>query len=160
MERIGWEDIEWPAVAVASTSASSPSPSSTTAAIGSTGTSLVLDFTLGLFVVPPLGSIVFFCALHCLRNVAPMGIVRWTYSKEEKCFKSMYSKILPRKTRKKRFCFLVLFLWTLIVIWMKRKGKHMEPPVMRAFRKMHPYIGMVCTWETGKMLWQAILNNK
>ena len=75
MEQRDGEAVEGP-IAAASTLASSSSSSSETTTVGLTGTSSAVDFTLGLFVVPPLGSIVFFCALHCLRNVAPMGIVR------------------------------------------------------------------------------------
>ena len=156
MEQRNGKDVEWPIVAVASTSASSSS-SSTTVAVGSTSTSSAVDSTLGLFVVTTLGSTVFFSALRCLRKVAPMIVVRWTNSDEGKCSNSMNSKILPRQTGKKRR-FLELFLWTSSIVWMKRERKHMGPPVMKVYRKMHLSIGMVCAWEIWKMLWQAILN--
>ena len=46
------------------------------------GTSLAVDSTLDLFVVPALGSTVFFCALRYLRKVVPIGAVRWTNSRK------------------------------------------------------------------------------
>ena len=83
-----------------------------------------------------LSSTGFLCALHSLRKVASMGAIRWTNSKDGKRFNSMKSKILPIKTGKRRH-FLMLFLWTSTMIWMKREGKNMEPPVMRAYREIH-----------------------
>ena len=51
-------------------------------------------------------------------------------------FKGSQSKLLnfkQQKTRKNRHCFLVLFLWTSTMVWMRREGKQMEQPVIRAY---------------------------
>ena len=65
------------------------SPSSATIVVGSLGlsstrTSLVMDCTHGLFDEPTLGPTFFFCALRCLRKVAPIGAVMWINSREGK----------------------------------------------------------------------------
>ena len=108
------DNIKGPA-ASASKSASSLPSSSGAAAVGPTsiysvggsiGASSVVDSTLYLFVVPALGSTIFFNAKHCLRKVAPIGAVRWTNSREGKRSNSKNSKILQIKTRKNRCCSL------------------------------------------------------
>ena len=63
------------------------------------------------------------------------------------------------KIGKKRLCCLHLLLCTATMAWIKRDGKQIEPLVLRAYRNMHLSKGIVCTWEIGKILWHAILNN-
>ena len=47
-------------------------------------TSLAMDYTCGLFNEPTLGLTFFFCALCCLRKVAPIRAVMWINSREGK----------------------------------------------------------------------------
>ena len=45
------------------------------------------------------------------------------------------------------------------MVWIKREGKQIEPSILKAYTKTHLSIGIVCTWEIGKMLCHAILNS-
>ena len=65
------------------------SPMSATVPVGSTGlysawSSPVVDCTRGLFDDPTLGPTLLFCAVRCLRKVAPIGAVMWINSREGK----------------------------------------------------------------------------
>ena len=84
--------------------------------ISSASISPTVDSTCDLFDEPTLGSIVFFCALRCLRKVAIIGVVIWINSREGKFCKSEKFRILRIKTRKYRLCFLDLLLCTSIMI--------------------------------------------
>ena len=70
MEQREWKVVEGPTT---STPASSLPSSTTTVVVGSVGTSSCEGSTLCLFVVLRLDLAGFFCAMHCLRKVDPMG---------------------------------------------------------------------------------------
>ena len=62
---------------------------SATVPVGSTGlcsawSPPVVDCTRGLFDDPTLGPTLLFCAVRCLRKVAPIGAVMWINSREGK----------------------------------------------------------------------------
>ena len=88
---IAWREREGGTVGSAATvsTCTSSSPWSAAAAVGSIGlysawTSPTVDCTRGLFNEPTPIPTFFFCALRCLRKVAPIGAMLWINSREGK----------------------------------------------------------------------------
>ena len=85
----------------------------------------------------------------CLRKVAPKGAMICINSRGGKRSMSKCNSTLCKKTRKNKSCDLALLIYTSKIVIIKREGKQIGASVMRAYKKTHLSIEIVCMCEMG-----------